>query len=275
MGKSTISDLITEVCTSLWSNLRRLHMPRPTSDSLMDIAQEYYLVWDMPHCVGAIDVRHIRIRKPAGSGSLYYNYKKFFSITLQAVVDAHYKFIAIDVGGYGHQHDATTFRHSNLYKALKTKKIKFPEDDELYDSRTVLPYFLIGDGAYPLSRNIMKPHPGKGLSKHKRLFNKRLSRARMSVECGFGRLCQKFRIFYKPMEYEPEKAKLIVKGSCILHNVIIDREKPTTILSPQFMNESSILEGDERETDEVLTGDGEIVRRQLMRFFLKNPIERQ
>lgn len=166
-------------------------MPITKEEDLFDIAQDYYLLWDLPHCFGAIDGRHVRIRRPDGTGSLYFNYKKFYSIVLQAVVDARYKFISIDVGGYGHQHDATTYRNSSFYEALQNKTIKIPEDDELPKSRIQLPYFLIGDGAYPIHKNLMKPYPGKKLNADQSNFNKRLSRARAAVECAFCRLCQK------------------------------------------------------------------------------------
>lgn len=58
MGKSTISNVISEVCTALWNNLHRLHMRKLTSDSLVNIAQEYYLMWDVPHCVGGCGHQH-------------------------------------------------------------------------------------------------------------------------------------------------------------------------------------------------------------------------
>lgn len=153
MGKSTISDLLKEVLDVLWKVLCPIHMPIPTEEYLFDIAQDFYVRWDFPHCVGAIDGRHVKIQKPDGSGNLYYNYKKFYSIVLQAVVDARHKFITIDVGGYGHQHDATTFRNSSLYKNLENKTIKVPEDDELPKSRTIVPFFLLGTGRTP-SRTI-------------------------------------------------------------------------------------------------------------------------
>lgn len=266
MGKSTIKYIIEDVLTAIWRELRLQHMPVPTQDMFMDIAKEYNLLLGMPHCLGAIDVRHIRIKKPDNSGSRYYNYKKFYSITLQAVADSRYRFVVIDVGGYGYQHDATTFRFSSLYRALKAKKLKIPQNDRL-------PYFFIGDGAYPLSKNLIKPYPGKHLSRNERLFNKRLSRARVCVECGFGRLCQKWRIFYRPIQNQPKNAALIVKGACILHNVIIDLEKPSTVESVQSLAETSRLVADDRETDQVLIGDGEIIRKKLTKFFEKNPIQ--
>lgn len=160
MGTSTICDLVKEVMEVLWTVLCPIHMPIPTQENLFDIAQDFYLLWDLPHCIGAIDGRHVRISRPDNSGSLYFNYKKFYSIVLQAVVDARYKFISIDVGGYGHQHDATTYRNSTLYAALQSKRIRIPEDDELPKSRTNLPYFFVGDGAYPIQKILMKPYPG-------------------------------------------------------------------------------------------------------------------
>jgi len=46
---------------------------------------------------------------------MYYNYKHYYSIVLQGLVDTRYRFIAIDVGAYGKQSDSGIFRHSSLY----------------------------------------------------------------------------------------------------------------------------------------------------------------
>lgn len=78
----------------------------------------------------------------------------------------------------------------------------------------------------------MKPYPGKNLTRDKKNFNIRLSRARATVECGFGRLCQKWRIFYTTIQQLPAKAAFITKGACILHNVLTDKEGTSIHASP-------------------------------------------
>ena len=45
----------------------------------------------MPHVVGAVDGKHVRIEKFDGVGSETYNYKNFHSTILMAIVDADYR----------------------------------------------------------------------------------------------------------------------------------------------------------------------------------------
>lgn len=62
------------------------------------VADEMYRLWNFPNCIGAIDGTHIRIIFPWRSGSLFFNYKNYFSIVLLACVSADYKFTAINIG---------------------------------------------------------------------------------------------------------------------------------------------------------------------------------
>lgn len=87
-------------------------MPEKTED-WKNIANDFYQRTQFTSCIGAVDGKHIRIKMPAGSGSLFYNYKHFFSILLLAVVDANYCFIAVDVGAVGKSSDSNVFKNSN------------------------------------------------------------------------------------------------------------------------------------------------------------------
>lgn len=55
-------------------------------------------------------------------------------------------------------------------------------------------------------------------------FLGRLSRARRCVECAFGILAAKFRIFYRPIDLKQRKLEKLVKCATLLHNIIIDVE---------------------------------------------------
>ncbi|KAJ4440840.1 hypothetical protein ANN_10687 [Periplaneta americana] len=224
MGSSTVGLIVKETVEILWKILQPLHMPVPTSDTFRKIAEEYFNVWNFPNCLGAIDGKHIRINCPAHSGTMYFNYKHFYSIVLQAVVDANYRFTIIDVGGYGKQSDGGTFRSSDMYKLLKNKQLNIPLNEYLPSTNTLVPFVFMGDEAYPLLENLLKPYSGENLEKDSECFNKRLSRARKTVECAFGILYSKWRIFSKAIETTERTADNIVKACCVLQNMVIDKE---------------------------------------------------
>uniref|UniRef100_A0A2S2PQM4 DDE Tnp4 domain-containing protein n=1 Tax=Schizaphis graminum TaxID=13262 RepID=A0A2S2PQM4_SCHGA len=58
----------------------------------------------------------------------------------------------------------------------------------------------------------------------KRIFNYRLSRARRYIECTFGILANKWRIFHRPINVNTDFAEDIIKACCILHNFVIERD---------------------------------------------------
>lgn len=100
VGYSTVLTIVHEVCAAVWKNLQPLVMPKPTQELWTKIEEEFRTIWNFPNCIGAIDGKHVNIRAPWNSGSLYFNYKKYFSTVLLAVVDAKYKFIIVDIGAY-------------------------------------------------------------------------------------------------------------------------------------------------------------------------------
>ncbi|XP_045456788.1 uncharacterized protein LOC123666778 [Melitaea cinxia] len=83
---------------------------------------------------------------------------------------------------------------------------------------------LDGDEAFSISNNVMRPYSGKHLSVQQRVYNYRLSRARRYVECAFGILANKWRIFHRSMNVQYEFATDIIKACCVMHNFVLNRD---------------------------------------------------
>lgn len=199
-------------------------MPKPTADQWKKIAEEFWNIWNFPNCIGALDGKYVVIQAPANSGSQFFNYKKTFSIVLLALVDAHYRFIAVDIGGYGRNSDGGLFTISNLGKALEKNKLNVPKDNALPNTQTIMPYVIVGDEAFPLKKYLLRPYPGSQIQedRSKRIFNYRLSRARRVSENAFGILSQKFQLYNRRLKLKPENADKIILATCILHNYLRD-----------------------------------------------------
>lgn len=87
LGISTISKIVEIVCHSIWEQLRRECIPLPTPESWKEIANKFQVRANYPHCLGAVDGKHIRMINP--SGSMYFKYYKgYSSIVLMAAADS-------------------------------------------------------------------------------------------------------------------------------------------------------------------------------------------
>ncbi len=127
MGISTVHEIVKEVGEVMWDVLSLEYMhPPSTAQDWKSIAEGFEWRWQFPHCCGALDSKHCIIQAPSHSGSLYWNYKKSFSIMLLALVDSKYRFIMVNVGAAGMEGDSNTFRNSAFGMAFMDDKIPFP-----------------------------------------------------------------------------------------------------------------------------------------------------
>ena len=82
-------------------------------------------------------------------GTLYYNYKGFFSVVLIALVE--YKFRWVDIGTQGSCSDAQIFNHVELKEKIEDGSIGFPEAEPIEPGNPDLPYFILGDDPFSLT----------------------------------------------------------------------------------------------------------------------------
>jgi hypothetical protein len=161
------------------------------------------------------------MRNPNRGGSIYYNYKGYYSVVLLALVDADYKFLWIEAGGNGASSDAQIFNDSTLKAAIEDGSINFPPPEPLREGlQEDVPYFLIGDDAFALKTWMMKPNAGRNLVRAQRIFNYRLSRARRVVENAFGIMSARFRCLLTTLPQKPENVQKITMACCVLHNLL-------------------------------------------------------
>lgn len=220
MGISTIGEIILETCDAIWDELSQIYLALPNHHEWKCIAQEIEKNTGMPNCIGSLDGKHIEIDCPPNAGSEYFNYKGYHSIVLLATCDANHCFTAVDIGAFGSESDGGVFARSEFGKKVLNDNNFLPPDSTLPNSNISFPHFFVADAAFPLKRHIMRPFPGRCISREKELFNKQLSRARVLIENTFGILAVKWRILLNSINAHPKNVIRIVKAVVTLHNFV-------------------------------------------------------
>ena len=222
VGRQTVSSIIKETCRAIWQVLNEKYLRAPNlPDDWENIAEEFMQLWNFPHCIGAIDGKHIAIECPVNSGSLYHNYKGFFSIVLLAICDAHYIFNFINIGDYGSNNDSGVLGNSDMGKAFANNSLGVPDPAPVEGCDIPLPYFIVGDDIFALQTWLQRSFPRRSkLSEAQQIFNYRLSRARRVIENTFGILRARWRVFSRPIQASVETAEEITKAAVCLHNYL-------------------------------------------------------
>lgn len=173
-GESTVRKIIHETCSVIVDVLQPIYLRLPTTEEWKNICTGFWENWNFPNCVGVFDGKHVEIQAPPNSGSLFFNYKKTFSIVLMAACDYKYMFTLVDIGSYGGNSDGGIFTSSDIYSALEEGTLNLPEGiANLPESNIQLPCFFVGDSGFPISHFMMRPYSGRLLDERKKIFNYR------------------------------------------------------------------------------------------------------
>lgn len=60
-GRNTVSMIISETYESLWDVLEN-ELFEPSQYRWKDIAKDFEDYWNFPHCIGALDGKHVNIK---------------------------------------------------------------------------------------------------------------------------------------------------------------------------------------------------------------------
>ncbi|CAH2010535.1 unnamed protein product [Acanthoscelides obtectus] len=284
ISPQALGKIIPETCEALYKVLRKGYLKFPTSEEeWKEIAKMYEERWNFPHCLGAIDGKHIAIVPPGNSGSYFYNYKGHHSVVLMAIANAKYQFVYIDAGMNGRICDGGVLQNTVFFEKLENNELHIPSSETITGSNLHLPYVFLADDAFPLRPDMIKPfRQGDLTSRERKIFNYRLSRARRTVENAFGIMASRFRIYYTHINLEPKNIDKVVKASCALHNFLIEHSKKSyaslkcfyrensenrTIISEGYDTKNSTMENLERRNPGNTLNTAKTVREDFMNHF--------
>ncbi|XP_013409304.1 protein ANTAGONIST OF LIKE HETEROCHROMATIN PROTEIN 1 [Lingula anatina] len=221
LGRSTVCMIFRHTVVALATHIAPLYIQMPTGERLDAIVRGFEETWGMPQCVGAMDGTHIPIVAPLEHKGDYYNRKGFYSLVAQVVCDHETRVLDVVVGWPGSVHDARVLANSNVYRKAEEGRL-FPMDDQ--HVRNIegidVPLFILGDSAYPLKPYLMRPFPDNGhLNRMHTNYNYRHSRARMPIECCFGRTKKKWSILQYRIDFDTEFVSHLLMACFALHNI--------------------------------------------------------
>lgn len=115
---------------------------------------------------------------------------------------------------------AGLFAQSDFRAALDDRKLNLPPAEALLNTNIIMPHAFVGDEAYPMRNDLLKPYPHRQLQHEQRIFNYSLSCARGVVENAFGILANRLRVFCTTICLNPNKAITITLPALCLHNFL-------------------------------------------------------
>ena len=75
VAHNTISLFVPQVCRAITAEYKDVVFQTPTTPAeWRRVADRFGERWNLHHCCGAIDGKHVAIKKPKNSGTLYYKY---------------------------------------------------------------------------------------------------------------------------------------------------------------------------------------------------------
>ncbi|CAF3219914.1 unnamed protein product [Rotaria sp. Silwood2] len=265
IGKSTVGKILHEFCGIIIEVFfyRIIKFPA-TDEEIKNTVNGFLDKYNYLMCLGALDGTHISIKPPLGLESDYYNYKKFHSIVMLAVVDSNLHLTYVNVGAPGRCNNASVYARSTLSEVIQNTIYR---NHYIMVNNANVQAHLIADSAFALDRTLMKPYPLRpDMPREYAAFNYRLSRCRCSVERAFGLLKNRFRILHKKMEFDLDNTINVIKATVVLHNLCIISE------------DLSEIEWDVSETIykkpgcNATTTEGIDLRHALTQYFIQNSL---
>lgn len=129
---------------SIWNKFIAWKASCKTFQFINKLINKFYGLAHFPKVIGAIDCTHIKLQSPSREyGEQYRNRKGYFSLNLQALVNANLEFLDVVARWLGSAHDSNIFANSKLRARM-----------ELHEFKNCV---ILGDAGYALSHYLLTP----------------------------------------------------------------------------------------------------------------------
>ncbi|KAJ8705737.1 hypothetical protein PYW08_012783 [Mythimna loreyi] len=228
ISSSLVSRIIPEVCGAFVTVFKDLIKMPATPEEWFQKSEGF----SFPHCIGAIDGKHIPIWAPSYTGPEDMNYEGGYSMVLLTLVDSTYNFLYADVM-QSQNTDSKVFIESDLWLNINTDNLNLPPFTPLPGDEIIMPYVFVTDGTLPLERHVMIPFPGHHLSSSfESIYNQLVVQSHSVVENAFGVLSGVFKVLLKPITLDPVNSAMIIRSCLLLHNFLMRSETSKDIYCP-------------------------------------------
>ena len=119
IGRSTVSTVIVKTCKAIYTAFKDHYLKSPSIEDARKAIAAKFEVSNFAHILGVIDGKHIRIECPKLTGTLYHNYKGFFSMVFLAVCDIDNCFTLFGFGSNGSNNDCGMLLNSLMGEKLE------------------------------------------------------------------------------------------------------------------------------------------------------------
>ncbi|XP_068227653.1 uncharacterized protein [Palaemon carinicauda] len=139
-------------------------------------------------------------------------------MVLMVVVSANYEFILCDFGANGRISDGGVIENTKFGEKLANNTLNIQHPVIIRSSYRTLPFVFVGDYAFAMRTNFLRPFSYTTGKKEEQVFNYRWSCTICFVESTFEILASNFRIFHSPIILD---AVSVFKACCMLHNFLL------------------------------------------------------
>lgn len=206
ISQSAVSGAIHAVSNALVRHAAKFIEFPNTPESQSKVQQEFMEKFGFRGVLGVIDCTHVPLRAPADNATVYFNKRGNYSINIQIICDATFKFTHVFANYPATTPDSSILDNSAIPAV-------FQKDPSLEG-------WLLGDTAYPPKTWLLTPFI-KTKTGRESLFNLKHSIIFSVMEKAVGMLKKRFKCLDKPggtLQYSPQKAGTFFVACCVLHN---------------------------------------------------------